>query len=48
MTMKTKYRSYDKAVKALNTYVKEGISGCLITLSNGGDYGYGFVSSKEF
>jgi hypothetical protein len=43
-----KYRSYDRAIKVLESYVKQGVKGCMVTLSNGGDYGYGFVSSKEF
>ena len=48
LSMKKKYRSYDRAMKALETYVSNGVKGCMVTLSNGGDYGYGFVASKEF
>ncbi len=47
-TMKTKYRSYDRAMKALRKYVKEGFSGCMVTISCGGSMGYGLMSSKEF
>lgn len=48
MIMKTKYRSYDRAIKQLQRYFLSGQKGCMITMSSGGDNGYGFVSSREF
>lgn len=43
MTMRKKYRSYDRAMKSLDKYVKEGIQGCLVTLMNGA-----LIEKKEF
>jgi len=48
ISMRKKYKSLETAMKQLNAYVRQGVKGCMVTLSNGGEYGYGFIASKEF
>ena len=48
MTMKTRYRSYDRAIRAMNQYIKSGLSGCMVTLFVNSKTDYGMKEVREF
>ncbi len=47
ITMRKKYRKESTALRALNTYMKQGLSGCMVTFFVEED-NYGMKEVKEF
>lgn len=47
-TMNKKFRSYERAIKQLEKYVRDGISGCMVTHTKQGKHGYSLTNVMEF
>ncbi len=48
MTMKTKYRVYERAEKMLKKYIKDGYTGCMCIFHKGEDNNYNLIRTREF
>ena len=48
ITLKTKWRSAERAFNAMQRFKKKGLSGCLVALWNNGRDDYGILDTHEF